>query len=122
VGTRPAARSDDNARTNADPGEPGPTSTELKVRGDQEADGAGEGDTVGAGVSVADGDVWVVGNQGFVAKLPGGQNPTIIPTPDQRWLVSVYAASATDLWVVGRSGAILRGPPGARGVGDGGAH
>jgi len=74
------------------------------------------------GVSVADGDVWVVGNQGFVAKLPGGQNPTIIPTPDQRWLVSVYAASATDLWLVGRSGAILRGPPGARGVGAGGGN
>jgi hypothetical protein len=72
------------------------------------------------GVSVADGDVWVVGNQGFVAKLPGGQNPTIIPTPDQRWLVSVYAASSSDLWIVGRSGAILRGPPGVRVVGDGG--
>jgi len=67
-----------------------------------------------------DGDVWVVGNQGFVAKLPGGQNPTIIPTPDQRWLVSVYAASSSDLWIVGRSGAILRGPPGVRVVGDGG--
>jgi photosystem II stability/assembly factor-like uncharacterized protein len=66
------------------------------------------------GVAVADGDVWVVGHQGFVAKLPGGQGPTIIPTPDQRWLMSVYAASANDLWIVGRSGAILRGPPGAR--------
>jgi photosystem II stability/assembly factor-like uncharacterized protein len=70
-------------------------------------------------VAVADGDVWVVGNQGFVAKLPGGQNPTIIPTPDDRWLVGVYAPSAADLWIVGRSGAILRGPPGVRGL-DGG--
>ena len=42
-------------RRNVDPGEPGPTSTALKVRGDQEADGAGEGDAVGAGVSVAEG-------------------------------------------------------------------
>jgi photosystem II stability/assembly factor-like uncharacterized protein len=74
------------------------------------------------GVAVSDGDVWVVGNQGFVAKLPGGQNPTIIPTPDERWLIGVYAASAADLWIVGRSGAILRGPPGVRGVGNGGAH
>jgi photosystem II stability/assembly factor-like uncharacterized protein len=74
------------------------------------------------GVAVADGDAWVVGNEGFVAKLPGGLSPTIIPTPDDRWLVSIYAASATDLWIVGRSGAILRGPPGVRGVGDGGAH
>jgi hypothetical protein len=72
------------------------------------------------GVAVADGDVWVVGHEGFVAELPGGQNPTIVPTPDSRWLVGIYAASAADLWIVGRSGTILRGPPGVRGVGAGG--
>jgi hypothetical protein len=72
------------------------------------------------GVAMADSDVWVVGNEGFVAKLPNGQNPAIIPTPDQRWLVGIYAASAADLWIVGRSGALLRGPPGVRGIGDGG--
>ena len=74
------------------------------------------------GVAVGDGDVWVVGHDGFVAKLPGGQSPTTIPTPDNRWLISVYAASASDLWIVGRSGAILRGPPGMRGVGAGGVN
>jgi hypothetical protein len=73
-------------------------------------------------VAVAGGDAWVVGNEGFVAKLPGGQSPTIIATPDERWLMGVYAASATDLWIVGRSGALWRGPPGIRGIGDGGAH
>jgi len=74
------------------------------------------------GVSMADADVWVVGNQGFVAKLPAGRIPaSTIPTPDERWLISVYAANASDLWVVGRSGAILRGPPGVRGV-DGGVN
>lgn len=74
------------------------------------------------GVGMADGDAWVVGHEGFVAKLPGGQSPTIIPTPDDRWLMSVYAASAADLWIVGRSGAILRGPPGVRGAVAGGVH
>ena len=65
------------------------------------------------GVAVVGGEVWVVGHDGFVAKLPGGQVPaTTIPTPDNRWLMSIYAASATDLWIVGRSGVILRGPPG----------
>jgi photosystem II stability/assembly factor-like uncharacterized protein len=66
------------------------------------------------GVMVVDGDAWVVGHDGFVAKLPGGLNPTTIPTPDNRWLMSIYAASGSDLWIVGRSGAILRGPPGIR--------
>jgi len=74
------------------------------------------------GVAVAGGDAWVVGHEGFVAKVTAGQSPTTIPTPDQRWLVGVYAASASDLWVVGRSGAILRGPPGVRGVADGGVN
>lgn len=74
------------------------------------------------GVGMADSDAWVVGHEGFVAKLPGGQNPTIIPTPDDRWLMSVYAASGTDLWIVGRSGAILRGPPGVRGAVAGGVN
>jgi photosystem II stability/assembly factor-like uncharacterized protein len=67
------------------------------------------------GVAVVGGDVWVVGHEGFVAKLPGGQAPPItIPTPDNRWLISIYAASDSDVWIVGRSGAILRGPPGIR--------
>ena len=67
------------------------------------------------GVAVVGGDVWVVGHEGFVAKLPGGQAPpTTIPTPDNRWLISIYAASDSDVWIVGRSGAILRGPPGIR--------
>ena len=74
------------------------------------------------GVAPLDGDAWVVGHEGFVARMAGVQTPTIIPTPDDRWLMSVYAASATDLWIVGRSGAILRGPPGVRGLRDGGVH
>jgi hypothetical protein len=37
---------------------------------------------------------------------------TVVPTPDDRWLVGVYAAAANDVWVVGRSGLIMRGPPG----------
>jgi photosystem II stability/assembly factor-like uncharacterized protein len=64
--------------------------------------------------------VWIVGHQGFVATGGLAAPLTIVPTPDDRWLLGVYAASATDVWVVGRSGLIMRGPPGVRGPLDGG--
>lgn len=62
---------------------------------------------------------WIVGHEGLVAYLPNGGSPVVVPTPDDRWLLGVYAASASDVWIVGRSGLILRGPPGVRGK-DGG--
>jgi len=62
---------------------------------------------------------WIVGHEGLVASLPEGGSPTVIPAPDDTWLLGVYAASPSDVWVVGRSGVILRGPPGVRGK-DGG--
>jgi hypothetical protein len=70
-------------------------------------------------VSVLGDTAWIVGHEGLVATASLSGRPTLIPTPDDRWLLGVYAASATDVWVVGRSGLILRGPPGVRGV-DGG--
>ncbi len=71
-------------------------------------------------VSVVGSTVWIVGHEGLVAT--GGLDAplTLVPTLDDRWLLGVYAASATDVWVVGRSGLIMRGPPGARGPADGG--
>jgi photosystem II stability/assembly factor-like uncharacterized protein len=63
-------------------------------------------------LSLADGTVWIVGHEGFVLSGPPEGTLTVVPTPDDRWLVGVYAASANDVWVVGRSGLILRGPPG----------
>lgn len=71
-------------------------------------------------VSVVDGTAWIVGHEGLVAAGPPGSLPTLVPAPDERWLLGVYAASSTDVWVVGRSGLILRGPPGARNAIDGG--
>ena len=72
-------------------------------------------------ISVVGGTAWIVGHEGFVATGDVDAPMTLVPTPDDRWLLGVYAASATDIWVVGRSGLILRGPPGARGPFDGGA-
>jgi photosystem II stability/assembly factor-like uncharacterized protein len=63
-------------------------------------------------ISVVDGTAWIVGHEGFVVSGPVDGTLTVVPTPDDRWLVGVYAASANDVWVVGRSGLILRGPPG----------
>jgi hypothetical protein len=73
-------------------------------------------------VSVLDNIVWIVGHEGLVAAGPIDPStpPALVPTPDDRWLLGVYAASATDVWVVGRSGLIMRGPPGARTPPDGG--
>lgn len=65
-------------------------------------------------ISVVGGTAWIVGHEGFVVSGPVDGTLTVVPTPDPRWLVGVYAASARDVWVVGRSGLILRGPPGAR--------
>jgi photosystem II stability/assembly factor-like uncharacterized protein len=71
-------------------------------------------------VSVLGSTVWLVGHEGLVATGALNAPLTLVPTLDDRWLLGVYAASATDVWVVGRSGLILRGPPGARGPIDGG--
>jgi photosystem II stability/assembly factor-like uncharacterized protein len=71
-------------------------------------------------ISVVGSAVWIVGHEGLVATGALDSPMTLIPTPDERWLLGVYAASATDVWVVGRSGLIMRGPPGARGPVDGG--
>jgi hypothetical protein len=70
-------------------------------------------------VSVLGDTAWIVGHEGLVATGSISGQPTLVPTPDDRWLLGVFAASATDVWVVGRSGLIMRGPPGVRGV-DGG--
>ena len=72
-------------------------------------------------ISVVGSTVWIVGHEGFVATGAPDSNLTLVPTPDDRWLLGVYAAAATDVWVVGRSGLIMRGPPGMRGPIDGGA-
>ncbi|HEX7508491.1 MAG TPA: hypothetical protein VF550_17070 [Polyangia bacterium] len=72
-------------------------------------------------VSVVGSTVWIVGHEGLVVTGTLDAPMTLVPTPDERWLLGVYAASATDVWVVGRSGLIMRGPPGARGPFDGGA-
>ena len=66
-------------------------------------------------VSVIDGTAWIVGHEGLAATLPAGGAPTLVPVPDDRWLLGVYAAAADDVWIVGRSGLIMRGPPGVRG-------
>jgi hypothetical protein len=71
-------------------------------------------------VSVADDTAWMVGHEGTVATGTLRGAPALVATPDDRWLLGVYAASATDVWVVGRSGLIMRGPPGLRGRTDGG--
>jgi photosystem II stability/assembly factor-like uncharacterized protein len=71
-------------------------------------------------VSVLGDTVWIVGHEGLAATGSVGSALTLVPTPDDRWLLGVYAAAATDVWVVGRSGLIMRGPPGARGPVDGG--
>jgi photosystem II stability/assembly factor-like uncharacterized protein len=75
-------------------------------------------------VSEAEGKAWIVGHEGLVLLMVPGSPPTFTPiaTPDDRWLLGVYAASPWDVWVVGRSGLILRGPPGVRGVPDGGVR
>jgi len=75
-------------------------------------------------VSEVDGKAWIVGHEGLVLTMVPGSPPsfTVIPTPDDRWLLGVYAAASSDIWVVGRSGLILRGPPGVRGVPDGGVR
>jgi hypothetical protein len=67
-----------------------------------------------------DGNIWIVGHEGLVARSPEGGPVTLVPTPDDRWLLGVYAAAARDVWVVGRSGLIMRGPPGERGPEDDG--
>jgi len=72
-------------------------------------------------ISVVDGTAWIVGHEGLVATGPPESQLALVPTPDDRWLLGVYAATATDVWVVGRSGLIMRGPPGGRGPFDGGA-
>jgi hypothetical protein len=71
---------------------------------------------------------WIIGHEGLVYSMEPSSSPdrfrnfTPWATPDDRWLMGVYAAAVDDLWVVGRSGLILRGPPGVRGVAkDGGA-
>jgi photosystem II stability/assembly factor-like uncharacterized protein len=68
-------------------------------------------------VSYAEGTAWAVGHEGLVARKPENMPCTVVPTPDDRWLLGVYAAAARDIWVVGRSGLIMRGPPGERGDG-----
>jgi hypothetical protein len=65
-------------------------------------------------ISIVDGAVWIVGHEGLVATGAIDAKPTLVSTPDDRWLLGVYAASATDVWVVGRSGLIMRGPPGVQ--------
>ena len=70
-------------------------------------------------VSVVDGTAWIVGHEGLVATGTLDAPMTLVPTSDDRWLLGVYAASASDVWVVGRSGLIMRGPPGMRGAADG---
>jgi hypothetical protein len=70
-------------------------------------------------ISVVDGTAWIVGHEGLVATGTLDAPMTLVATPDDRWLLGVYAASATDVWVVGRSGLIMRGPPGMRGPVDG---
>jgi photosystem II stability/assembly factor-like uncharacterized protein len=72
-------------------------------------------------ISVVGSTVWIVGHEGLVATGSLDSPMTLVPTPDDRWLLGVYAASATDVWVVGRSGLVMRGPPGARGPVGGGA-
>ena len=76
------------------------------------------------GIGIVDGTAWIVGHEGLVASMPVGGNvaPTLVPVPDDRWLLGVYGAVAHDVWMVGRSGLILRGPPGVHGVPDGGAR
>jgi hypothetical protein len=75
------------------------------------------------GISVAGSNAWMVGHEGVVASREAGAAPILWPTQDDRWLVGVYAATASDIWFVGRSGLILRGPPGIFGVPvDGGLH
>jgi hypothetical protein len=71
-------------------------------------------------VSVIGDVAWIVGHEGLVATAGLSAPPTVVPTPDDRWLLGVYAATATDVWVVGRSGLVMRGPPGLRGPIDGG--
>ena len=71
-------------------------------------------------ISLTGSTAWIVGHEGFVATGDVNSTMTLIPAPDDRWLLGVYAASATDVWVVGRSGLIMRGPPGMRGPFDGG--
>jgi hypothetical protein len=65
-------------------------------------------------ISLVEGTAWVVGHEGLVARKPDNEPAIIVPTPDDRWLLGVYAAAARDVWVVGRSGLIMRGPPGER--------
>jgi photosystem II stability/assembly factor-like uncharacterized protein len=74
-------------------------------------------------ISVVGSNAWMVGHEGMVASREAGAAPIVWPTQDDRWLVGVYAATASDIWFVGRSGLILRGPPGIFGVAvDGGVH
>ena len=72
-------------------------------------------------ISVVGSTAWIVGHEGLVAAGDVDSPMTLVPTLDDRWLLGVYTASATDVWIVGRSGLIMRGPPRARGPGDGGA-
>jgi hypothetical protein len=72
-------------------------------------------------ISVVGGTAWIVGHEGLVATGAPDSPLTLVPAPDDRWLLGVYAADPTDVWVVGRSGLIMRGPPGARGPINGGA-
>jgi hypothetical protein len=72
-------------------------------------------------ISVIGDTAWIVGHEGLVATGTVNASPTLVPTPDDRWLLGVYAAAPDDVWVVGRSGLIMRGPPGVRGRIDGGA-
>jgi hypothetical protein len=72
------------------------------------------------GISLLGDTAWIVGHDGFVATGIPNAPFTIVPIPDDRWLLGVYAAASDDVWVVGRSGLILRGPPGVRGRTDGG--
>lgn len=71
-------------------------------------------------ISLVGDTAWIVGHDGFVATGTPGSTLTIVPIPDDRWLLGVHAATPEDVWVVGRSGLILRGPPGVRGMTDGG--
>jgi photosystem II stability/assembly factor-like uncharacterized protein len=71
-------------------------------------------------ISVVGTTAWIVGHEGLVATGDVDSPMTLVSTPDDRWLLGVYAASATDVWIVGRSGLVMRGPPGARGPVDGG--
>ena len=74
------------------------------------------------GIGLVAGTAWIVGHEGLVASMPqsGKVAPTLIPVPDDRWLLGVYGAVDYDVWMVGRSGLILRGPPGVHGIPDGG--